>query len=386
MKHPKLKYPRLCRILTYIVVLGGTALPIAIICVLPFIHEAVKVLLTLGILFGLLAYLFKNFAVLMGMDMALATLSCHDTARTQYRLPNTRTSQKIAAAISHYGIKCAPAAIKPHPDDLRYHFSSPVTVFSSGIERVVASYHVDMLDADTYRAIFSSAKTNSKALLGRKKALFLDKQQKNAPLNRVTVIIISACKVDPRLSNGLYDLLCKQCGDDFEDAIVPCVIDLEKQSCVFNCLHVPYVGLAYAVKNRGIRLVKRLVFGGSTPLGEAHRLPPIKDVDPESSLWELWSDLSHEMVDAGKEINRRFETLSDKEIYIEDNALYLKWGEKGIYQNVALDAEKKLASVEAVEHWFYPKANPISKKIIQEAEQLIIEHFHKKGYSVEFDT
>lgn len=386
MKHPKLKYPRLCRILTYIVVLGGTVLPIAIICFLPFIHEAVKALLMFGMIFGLLAYLIKNFVVLMGMDMALATLSCYDTARTQYRLPNTRTLQKIDTAISHYGVKCAPAPITPPPDDLRYRYSSPVTVYSSGIERVVASYHVDMLDADTYRTIFSSAKTNSKALIGKKKALFLDKQQKKAPLNRVTVIIILARQVDPRLSNGLYDLVCKQCGDDFDDSIVPCVIDLEKQTCVFNCLRVPYVGLAYAVKNRGIRLVKRLVFGGNLPLTGSHRLPPIKEIDSESSLWELWSSLSHEMVGAGKEINRRFETLSDKEIFFEDDTLYLKWGEKGIYQNVELDTEKKTASVEAVEHWFYPKANPISKKVIREIEQLIVEYFRKKGYAVEFDT
>ena len=52
-----------------------------------------------------------------------------------------------------------------------------MTVYSSGIERIVAAYEVDYLDRENYRDIFSSAKTNSKVLIGKKKARFLDSQQ-----------------------------------------------------------------------------------------------------------------------------------------------------------------------------------------------------------------
>ena len=131
-----------------------------------------------------------------------------------------------------------------------------MTVYSSGIERIVAAYEVDYLDREIYRDIFSSAKTNSKALIGKKKARFLDSQQKKQPLHRVTVILILAHKIDAGLIDELYDLVCKQCGDEQENCLVPCVVDLEHHTCVFNCLRVPFVGFGYAVKNRGIRIVK----------------------------------------------------------------------------------------------------------------------------------
>ena len=383
MKQPKLKYPRLCRILTYVVVIGAGLLPIFLVFQFP-VPDIFKIIVLFASLIGLLIYLVKNFMILMMMDMMLAMLSCYRTARKLYYLPKNRTADAIRRSILRYGTVCAPAPIKPAPSALRYKFGNPMTVYNSGIERVVAAYEVDLLDRDMYRDIFTSAKVNSKALIGRKKAKFLDSQQKKQPLHRVTVILILAHKVDPTLSTELYDLVCKQCGDENENCIVPCVVDLENHTCVFNCLRVPFVGFGYAVKNRGIRIIKNRIFGGFLPLSNEHMLPPVKDADPEMSLWDLWKELHHQFVGAERKTKRQFEAMDDREVRIVDDLLFLKWDQRGVCQEIQMDTEKKTVMVEPVTNWTYPKSQPIGKKLIQKITDHINDYFTKNGYSVVF--
>ena len=384
MNIPKLKYPRLCRILTYVVVIGCGLLPILIVFSLPT-ADVVRVIVILASLIGLLFYLARNFMVLMMMDMALASLSCYRTARTQYALPANRTADAIRRSILRYGIQCDPSPVQPQPAALRYKFSNPITIYSRGIERVIAAYEVDLLDKDMYRNIFSSAKTNSKALIGRKKALFLDKQQKKQSLHRVTVVMILAHRVEPQLIPNLYDLVCKQCGDENENCIVPCVVDLSHHTCVFNCVRIPYIGFEYAAKNRGIRIVKNMVFGGRLNLsGNTHFLEPIRDVNPEESLWDFWKELHHQFVGADRETKRRFESMSERETIIVGDVLYLKWDQRGICQTIELDTENKIARIESVTDWFYPKTQPIGKKTIAKIEEHITSYYAKQGYTVEF--
>ena len=383
MKQPKLKYPRLCRILTYVVVIGAGLLPIFLVFQFP-VPDIIKIIVLFTSLIGLLIYLVKNFMILMMMDMMLAMLSCYRTARKLYYLPKNRTADAIRRSILRYGTVCAPAPIKPAPSALRYKFGNPMTVYNSGIERVVAAYEVDLLDRDMYRDIFTSAKVNSKALIGRKKAKFLDSQQKKQPLHRVTVILILAHKVDPTLSTELYDLVCKQCGDENENCIVPCVVDLENHTCVFNCLRVPFVGFGYAVKNRGIRIIKNRIFGGFLPLSNEHMLPPVKDADPEMSLWDLWKELHHQFVGAERKTKRQFEAMDDREVRIVDDLLFLKWDQRGVCQEIQMDTEKKTVMVEPVTNWTYPKSQPIGKKLIQKITDHINDYFTKNGYSVVF--
>ncbi len=383
MNQPKLKYPRLCRLLTYIVVIGFWMLPIVIVFQFP-LHDLIRVVVIFASLIGLLVYLFKNIMILMMMDMMLAMLSCHRTARTCYHLPKNRTAEAIRRSILRYGTECQPTAIKPTPAALRYKFGNPMTVYSSGIERIVAAYEVDYLDREIYRDIFSSAKTNSKVLIGKKKARFLDSQQKKQPLHRVTVILILAHKVDPVLTEELYELVCKQCGDELENCIVPCVVDLQNHTCVFNCLRVPYVGFGYAVKNRGIRIIKNYVFGGYLPLTKDHTLPSIKDADPEMSLWDMWKELHHQFVGTTRKMKHQFDSLEEREIKIVDDELYLKWDQRGVCQSIQLDNDKKIAQVEPVTKWSYPKSQPIGKKDIQKITEHIRAYFTKQEFTVEF--
>lgn len=384
MSIPKLKYPRLCRVLTYVVVLGCGLFPIIIVFSLPT-PDIIRVIVMLGSLIGLLYYLFRNFMVLMMMDMALASLSCYRTARAQYTLPTNRTADTIRRSILRYGMQCNPSPIQPQPAALRYKFSNPMTVYSRGIERVIAAYEVDLLDRDMYRNIFSSAKTNSNTLTGRRKAIFLDKQQNKQSLHRVTVVLILAHRVDPQMIPNLYELVCKQCGDESENCIVPCVVDLSHRTCVFNCVRIPYVGFGYAVKNRGIRIIKNKVFGGNLNLnGNTHFIEPIRDINPEDSLWDFWKELHHQFVGADRETKRRFDSLSERETLIVGDVLYLKWDQRGICQTVKLDTENKIARVESVTNWFYPKAQPIGKKTIHKIEEHVTSYYAKQGFVVDF--
>ncbi len=384
MSFPTLRYPRLCRLLTYIVVLGVFIAPIVIVANLSFVPGIVKLLVAMGLMLGLLVYIGKEFPTLMAMDIALAMLSCQRTARTQYRLPESCTPERVARRVCRYGKGYAPAPIRPQPDALRCRFSAPWTVASRGIERVVATYHTATLDAESYRAIFSSGNTNSAALTDRKKALFLDKQQKKAPLNRVTVLLIFAQRVDPRLN--LYELVCKQAGDEFESCVLPCVIDLSQRLCFFNSLRLPYVGFGYAAKNRGLRMIRRLVFGGRLPLQDNRWHVPIKDkIALDQSLWQFWKGLRQEFRGTLRGMEKQLRRMRDGDILLQDDMLYLKWGEKGIALAAAQNAEEKTLLLEPIDSWLYPKNRPIAKKTIQAIKQAIAGHFQAEGWAITYD-
>ena len=386
MRFPKLKHPRLCRLLSYIVVLGVFLIPIPVITVLP-LPDIIKVPAILGLILGVVIYIIKNFMVLMGMDMMLASLSCQQTARTVYRLPKGRSMEAIRRSILRYGNGYEPKPGCFPPSALRYKHSNSLSIYAKGIERVVAAYEVDHLDEQQYRIIFSSAKANSLFLEGKKRSIITDPSQKNAPLHRVTVILILAHKVDPKLTPELYDLVCKRCGDEDKNCFIPCVVDMEQHTCVFNCLRLPYVGFEYAVKNRGIRIVKHQVFGGNLNLrGNTHTLK-MKDEDmfsPEDTLWDLWGYLHQEFFGSPKENKRKIEALKDKEITVKGDTLYLKWDQRAVCLSVKENGDKKTVRVEPVEHWFYPKKRPVGKKIIRQIEESIVSYYHARGFEVAF--
>jgi hypothetical protein len=208
-----------------VVVLGGFIAPIIIVAKLKFVPETIKVIVGIGLAVGLLIYLLKNFVLLMAMDVGLAMLHCHNTARKHFVLPKSLSEQKAEREFTRFGKEYEPSAISPRPETLLYKSNAPITIYSSGIEKIIATYHIDFLDKNQYQLIINSATANSKALKGKKKHRFLDKSQKSSPLNRVTVIVIYARRVDEKLRNGLFDVVCKNGGDGIDAAILPCVVD-----------------------------------------------------------------------------------------------------------------------------------------------------------------
>ncbi len=383
MNFPTLRCPRLCRFIPYIVVLTAFIGPMILIGFLPFLPEFAKFLLIVGLCIALIVYIFRNFAVLMGMDLTLAMLSCWRTAKTQY--PVTCSARTILRRAAHYGTNCAPIPQQPQPEALRYSFSASATVYARGIERVVAVYHVDTLEQENYRAVFSSAKANSQALMGRKKALFLEPKQKAAPLHRVTVVMILARQIEPSLHSRLYDLVCKRCGSEEENCILPCIVDLSRNICVFNSQRIPYVGFGYAVKNRGIRLIRKLIWGGRLPVkGNPYDLPhDEKDAMAlDQSIWSFWHEMQAELGLEDSKTAAKLKALSDRQISIDEDTLLMKWGEQAIMQYIY--REEKTVYIEEPDYWVYPKCRPIAEKTVQSMKEAISQYFQGMGWSVRY--
>ncbi len=383
MGYPTLKQPRLCRVLSYVVVIGAFLLPAAVVYQLSFVPELLKALAVIGALLGLLVFLVREFLVLMSMDITLACLSCYRTARTQY--PLTTSPEVVEKRLSRFGSGQEPLPNSPQPAFLRYRFSHSLTAYSRGIERMAAVYHTDLLDGDTLRAIVRSGKANASALSGTRTSRFLDSAQKKAPMHCVMVLLIFSGQVEDELSGRLYDRLCKFTVDGEKDAVLPCVVDLKRGICVFDGLRMPYVGFEYPVKNRGIRLIRRMVFGGKLPLKDKAHMVPMKDpVALDQSLWAFWQGLRRDMGVSHSEVQRQFQRMRDRQILMCGDVLFLKWGEQGIALGLRQDKEQKRVRLETIEYWTYPKSRPISKKVIGELQRVVEEFFGKDGWTVSY--
>ena len=385
MKFPKLKNALLCRILVYVVVLGGFIAPIIIVANLNFVPETIKIVVGVAFAIALLIYIIKNFMLLMAMDIGLATLHCNNTARKRFALPRSFAVKKVENRLLKFGKPCSPIAISPKPHLLQYKSNAPLTIYSSGIEKVIAVYHIDLLDKNQYHSIINSATANSNSLKGKKKHRFLDKSQKKSPLNRVTVIFLFAKQVDPNFRDNLFDAVCQNGGDGFDTATIPCVVDLETQFATFDGMRIPYAGFQYPVKNRGIKLIRKCLFNGKLTFANSpDAIDPIKDTDPEQSLWSFWRNMKKELISDEKETKKRYEKMVHKELIFDDGYIYLKWEDKGIWVSVEIDEKTKIAEIDAIDSWYYPKQNKIAKTTIKEMKGIINSYFAELGYTTKF--
>lgn len=387
MKWPTLRHPGLCRVVSFGVVIGTIVVLGGILCGLPVLSETRKAIGIIGLMAALLVLLVQNYPVLMALDLFLAGLSCAKTARTQYPLPPGCTQAQIEARIARYGEPCDPVPGVGAPQMLRYRFCAPWTIYSKGIEKVVLTYSVDCLDKETFQMLRAAAKVQSAKLTGRRRAKFLDRHQRAAKLNRVTVLIVFARQVEPSLARQLYSVVQKQCGDVLTDCVLSCVINWRQHSCVFYCLRVPYVGYDYAVVNRGIRLVKRLVFGGRLPLTQEHLVEPVQEGDDmDQSLWSFWKELHWELVGQKREWNRHFRNLPERTVLLEEDTLYLRLGERGIVRKVQWEPEKGEVVLDALDKWNYPRENLIGRRQREELHDILRPYFAAQGYRVSFGS
>ena len=385
MKIPQLKNALLCRILVYVVVLGGFIAPIIIVANLNFVPETIKIVVGVAFAIALLIYLIKNFMLLMAMDIGLATLHCNNTARKRFALPRLFAVKKVENRILKYGKPCSPIAILPKPHLLQYKSNAPLTIYSSGIEKVIVAYYIDFLDKNQYHSIINSATAISNALKGKKKHRFLDKSQKKSPLNRVTVIFLFAKQVDPNFRDNLFKAVCQNGGDGFDTATIPCVVDLETQFATFDSMRIPYAGFQYPVKNRGIRLIRKCLFNGKLTFANSpDAIDPIKDTDPEQSLWSFWRNMKKELISDEKKTKKRYETMGHKELIFDDGYIYLKWEDNGIWVSVEIYEKTKIAEIDAIDSWYYPKQNKIAKTTIKEMKGIINSYFAELGYTTKF--
>ena len=385
MKYPKLKNALLCRILIYVVVIGMFILPIIIVSSIPFIPKVIKLIFGFVMVIGLIFYILKNFAFLIAMDMVLALQHAKNKSRKNFVLRESFNVENIQAGISHFGKGYMPTAITPKPDLVQYKSTAPAEEFSGGIERVILTYRSDNLNTDEYRAIIRSATSNFRSLKGAKKHLLLDKNQKKSPIDRVAVIIIFAKQVENGLQNTLPELVCKNYGDGWETAILPCVVNLEKRICIFDSMKIPYLGFKYPVKNRGIHLIKRYLFNYRLTLSESPAsYNPDYDLDPQQSLWDFWKQMKKEFVSDEAEMKKRFEKMGDGDISSDDGWVYVKIQDRGICVPFDLNDEMRTVEIDLIEYWDFPKKNQISKVAVKRIKDIISTHFASQGYSVKF--
>jgi hypothetical protein len=387
MKYPKIKNALLCRILIYIVVIGGFLFPIIPLCLIPFISEDVKILISFALVVALLIYMVKNFVTLMTMDAMLAFINCFRNARTEFDLPDNYSTTKILNKISRFGKSCEVQPIYPQPDMLKYKFKTSWEIYSKGTEKVVTTYQVERLDKELYSKIFNSTKRNSKSLIGTKKPLFLDKEQKKAPLKRITVVFIFAQTIEEKFRSDMYDTLCKQNGDEIDDCYLPCVIDLERKLCSFNSMKFPELGLGHHAINIGIKFICKTIFGGKASLENNNHFIHVElDNSLDDSLWTFWKNTKKEVVGDEKGRRKRFEKMEHKQIIFdkEDGFIYVKWENKGLWLSVILNEDTRIVEVDSIHSWDYPKSNMIAKNTIQEIEKTISIYFAGLGYTAKF--
>lgn len=387
MKFPRLKNPLLCRITSYIVVIGGFIAPIIIIFNLDFIPEIIKMLSFIAFMTGLLVYMIKNFALLMAMDGFLAMLNCYKKARKYFILPDSFSVKKCKKRIAKFGKKCEPIKKYPLPEILRYKSSPPISAYTKSTEKIFAVYSTNFLDKDTYLSIVSSARANSKILKGKKKHIFLDKQQKKSPIKQATSIVIVADKVDENFQNILCDTVCKNTGDGFDVSALPCIIDLKNKICTLDSLEFPNTG-SFPIKNRCIKMIKRYIFGGRFPYKKSTEMLPQKDddFDLNDSLWEFWRKTKKELIIDEKDRQKRFKNMHHGEIILEDDYIYIKWNEHAIWLSAEINDNEMTVEIDEIEYWDYPKENKISKADIRNLKNLINSFFDEKGYTVKYIT
>lgn len=382
MRFPKIKNALLCRLTVYAVVLGTTSLLILAVALMDFIPPEVRVILGFAILVGLVIYIIKNFMVLMSLDLFFATAHCMFKARTQYNLPEAYTFERAKTRVSRYGKRSKPADCKLAPEELTYRFCRSFSNYEKGNESVVAMYQTDYLDGETYRQICSSAKANSRLLTGKKNPRVLDANANKLPVSRVTVVIISAKQIDAGLFSALYDKVCKQIGDETHNAFMPCIIDESRRICFFDGMSIPNVGFGTGIKNKGIKIIRKCVFGGKIDVSENEHYVSANENDTDETLWTVWREFKKGDQSEDKKILKEMES---RQIKFEDYTLYIKWDERGVSSFVEFDEENRVAKIVwEFDFWDYPKSTPISKEIRAELEQMTADYFSKLGYDTEF--
>lgn len=178
MKYPKIKNALLCRILIYVVIIGGFLFPIIPVCLIPFIPEGAKVLISFALVVALLICMIKNFVTLMTMDAMLAFINGFRNARTQFDLPDNFGTKKICDKISHFGKTCVSQPLYPQPDMLQYKFKTSWEIYSKGTEKVITTYQVEHLDKELYPKFSIQQREIPKHLPERKSLYFWTKSRK----------------------------------------------------------------------------------------------------------------------------------------------------------------------------------------------------------------
>ena len=233
------------------------------------------------------------------------------------------------------------------------------------------------------------------------KHVLLARPQKKEPIVQVTVVLILADQVEETFRSALRDAVCRDEGNKETLAELPCVVDLERQTCTFDGMREMFLG-HYPVKNRGIRFIKRYLFRGrlrriaSGDDGLKSRAFLAEDMEDqellEMSFWEFCR-MAKEEVKAGmaaeyigKEDEKRFKQMKHREIVVEGEYLYLKWEQSGIWTALERDEKARTVKLDPIVSWYYPRARKIDKETVKKLKKEIGAYFAGEGCTVKYNT
>lgn len=392
---PQLKQTLLCKIFLCLMMLKYAIFGI-LVGTLSVIPDNVKVFLIVGACILTLADMFRNFAFYLTTEMTLEVLHCLLTGGWEFSLPQAFSAQELVQRCGSFGRAYEPAVFAPRPAILRYRSGRPAQMFASGIEKIIAVYPVAMLDEDTYRRIHASAAQNAKALKGKKKHILLEKPQRKAPIDQVTVALIVADQVEEAFRSKLKNVASKQVGDGETVSMIPCVVDLEKQRCIFDSTREVFLDGHYPVKNRGIRLIKRYLFrGGLQRIGDSNDFLKNEAAAAENgeekevlemSFREFTRMTKKEMAGCDEEDEKRFKQMKHREIVVEGEYLYLKWEQSGIWTALEMDEKARTVKIDPIESWYYPRARKIDKETVKKLKKEIGAYFAGEGCTEKYNA
>lgn len=392
---PQLKQTLLCKIFLCLMMLKYAIFGI-LVGILRVIPDNAKVFLIVGAFVLTLVDMFRNFAFYLTTEMTLEVLHCLLTGGWEFSLPQAFSAQELVQRCGSFGRAYEPAVLAPRPAMLRYRSGRPAQMFASGIEKIIAVYPVAMLDEDTYRRIHASAAQNAKALKGKKKHILLEKPQRKAPIDQVTVALIVADQVEEAFRSKLKNVASKQVGDGETVSMIPCVVDLEKQRCIFDSTREVFLDGHYPVKNRGIRLIKRYLFrGGLRLIGDSNDFLKNEAASAENgeeekilemSFWEFTRMAKKEMAGCDEEDEKRFKQMKHREIVVEGEYLYLKWEQSGIWTALEMDEKARTVKLDPIVSWYYPRARKIDKETVKKLKKEIGAYFAGEGCTVKYNT
>ncbi len=383
----KIKNARFCLIFGSVSILLISVFPFVFLTISAF-NDIFKIISFLVLSAFSLFLLIKLLPVLLLSQIVLVTIDCENKARTKFELPENFNIKDLEKRISKYGKSYEPVTVFPQPEILKYKFKNPVSIYSKGIETIVSTYTTEILTEDNYKSIIKSANKNIKNLSGKKKALFLDSQQKKSPLKITNVIFIFANCVDESIEERLFEMLSNTDKDGFDNSILPCVVNFKKSEVIFNSVALPNVFSLNLARNRGIRLIRKKFFRNKLKLKNNNFVKSIfndKSFNREQTLWQLLKSEFDEIVLIERKNKQIFKKLSDKQVVFKDDFLYIKYGERGVSLLTELNEETQIATIDSFDMWDYPKANQISKNTIAVIKNLAISYFASQGYTVKFE-
>ncbi len=206
--------------------------------------------------------LLRYFMIYMMSDMVCGTMRACKKDRLWYPLRGAANEweRRLIRKLAHYGKSGKIVSQQPQPALSRRKVSMAWTIFHQGIIRHAQLFRVAHLDRETYLAVMRSAVANgAQDLFPKQKPLFVDSQQKKAPMSYSGVVFILADSADPKAAEWVRR---KSAGERFP--LLSCVLDCGAGKCFFDGMSEYYAqGMTPKTdKNFAVQLIRRTVAFG----------------------------------------------------------------------------------------------------------------------------